>query len=85
MILELKLNQEKFIQKQLESGKFDSTEQLIDLAFSLLETIGDDYLQWLEETRNKVDIAISELEDGQGLDGETVIQNILTKFKQVQE
>lgn len=85
MILELKLNQEKFIQKQLESGKFDSPEQLIDVAFSLLETIGDDYLQWLEETKNKVDIAISELEDGQGLDGETVLQNILTKFKQVQE
>lgn len=85
MILELKLNQEKFIQKQLESGKFDSPEQLIDVAFALLETIGDDYLQWLEETKNKVDIAISELEDGQGLDGETVLQNILTKFKQVQE
>jgi len=85
MILELKLNQEKFIQKQLESGKFHSTEQLIDVAFSLLETIGDDYLHWLEETRNKVDIAIAEIEDGQGLDGETVIQNILTKFKQVQE
>jgi antitoxin ParD1/3/4 len=53
---------------------------VIDTAFQLLELLNEDYWQWVEETRKKVDIAIAELEDGQGLDGETVLTDILAKF-----
>ena len=35
----------------------------------------------IEETRQKVDFAIAELERGEGLDGETVVNEILEKFK----
>jgi antitoxin ParD1/3/4 len=80
MIVELKLNQEKFIKKQIKSGRFENEEQVIEMAFNLLEMMGEDYLQWVEETRNKIDIAISEIEEGQGLDGETVVTNILERF-----
>jgi antitoxin ParD1/3/4 len=80
MIVELKLNQEKFIKKQIKSGRFENEEQVIEMAFNLLEMTGEDYLQWVEETRNKIDIAISEIEEGQGLDGETVVTNILERF-----
>ena len=81
MNIELKPSQEKFIEEQLKSGKFDNTEQVIDVAFHLLETLNEDYWQWVEETRQKIDTATVELNNGQGLDGETVINNILEKFK----
>lgn len=81
MNIQLKPNQEQFIQKQLKSGRFDNSEQVIDTAFYLLEILGQDYLQWVEETRQKIDVAIAELDNGEGLDGEEVMDDMLEKFK----
>jgi antitoxin ParD1/3/4 len=81
MNIQLKPNQEQFIQKQLKSGRFNNSEQVIDTAFYLLEILDQDYLQWVEETRQKIDVAIAELDNGEGLDGEEVINDILEKFK----
>ena len=81
----LKPNQEQFIQKQLKSGRFNNSEQVIDTAFYLLEILDQDYLQWVEETRQKIDVAIAELDNGEGLDGEKVINDILEKFKKAQQ
>ncbi|MCA2814935.1 MAG: type II toxin-antitoxin system ParD family antitoxin [Microcystis sp. M090S1] len=85
MNIQLKPNQEQFIQKQLKSGRFDNSEQVIDTAFYLLEILDQDYLQWVEETRQKIDVAIAELDNGEGLDGEKVINDILEKFKKAQQ
>lgn len=82
MNIQLKPNQEQFIQEQLKSGRFNNAEQVIDTAFHLLETLNEDYLQWVEETRQKIDVAIVELDKREGLDGETVINAILGKFQQ---
>jgi antitoxin ParD1/3/4 len=73
MNIQLQPKQEEFIQKQLDTGKFDSPEQVIDAAFKVLENLQDDYWQWVDETRQKIDVAIQELDNGEGLDGETVI------------
>jgi antitoxin ParD1/3/4 len=51
----------------------------------LLEILDQDYLQWVEETRQKIDVAIAELDNGEGLDGEKVINDILEKFKKAQQ
>ena len=85
MNIQLKPNQEQFIQKQLKSGRFNSSEQVIDTAFYLLEILDEDYLQWVEETRQKIDVAIAELDNGEGLDGEKVINDILEKYKKAQQ
>lgn len=85
MNIQLKPNQEKFIEEQLKSGRFDNAEQIIDTAFHLLATINEDYLQWREETRHKIDIAVAELDNGKGLDGETVINDILEKFQKARQ
>ena len=85
MNIQLKPNQEQFIQKQLKSGRFNNSEQVIDTAFYLLEILDQDYLQWVEETRQKIDVAIAELDNGEGLDGENVINDILEKFKKAQQ
>ena len=81
-MITLKPEQEQFILKQIKSGKFTNADQVINQAFKLLETINDDYWQWVEETRKKIDIAITELDNNEGLDGETVINEILERFKQ---
>jgi antitoxin ParD1/3/4 len=85
MNIQLKPNQEQFIEKQLKSGRFNNSEQVIDTAFYLLEILDQDYLQWVEETRQKIDVAIAELDNGEGLDGEEVINDILEKFKKAQQ
>ena len=85
MNIQLQPKQEEFIQKQLNTGKFDSPEQVIDAAFKVLENLQDDYWQWVDETRQKIDVAIQELDNGEGLDGETVINYLLAKFALAQQ
>ncbi|GEA27756.1 hypothetical protein MiAbW_02323 [Microcystis aeruginosa NIES-4325] len=42
MNIQLKPNQEQFIQKQLKSGRFNNSEQVIYTAFYLLEILDQD-------------------------------------------
>ena len=53
--------------------------------FQVFENLQSEYDEWVTETRNKVDVAIAEIERGEGLDGETVITEILEKFKKARE
>lgn len=85
MNIELKPEHEQFIQAQIASGKFTNADEVIDVAFQLLEKINSEYAQWVEETRQKVDVAIAEIERGEVLDGETVVMQILEKFQKARE
>ncbi|MEA5623016.1 ribbon-helix-helix domain-containing protein [Nostoc sp. UHCC 0251] len=85
MNIELKPEHEQFIQTQIASGKFTNADEVIDVAFQLLEKLNSEYVQWVEETRQKVDVAIAEIESGEVLDGETVVMQILEKFKKARE
>ncbi|MDY6783856.1 MAG: type II toxin-antitoxin system ParD family antitoxin [Cyanobacteriota bacterium] len=81
MNIRLKPEHEQFIQSQVASGNFTDREEVIDTAFRLLKKLQGEYKQWIEETRNKIDIGIAELDRGEGLDGEIVLSEILEKFK----
>ncbi len=72
MNIQLKPEQEKLIQAQIESGRYNSAQEIVYLAFQLFEKLHSEYIEWIEETRQKVDIAIAELERGEGLDGDTI-------------
>jgi antitoxin ParD1/3/4 len=85
MNIQLQPKQAEFIQKQLNTGKFDSPEQVIDAAFKVLENLQEDYWQWVDETRQKIDVAIQELDNENGLEGETVINDLLAKFALIQQ
>ncbi|MGK7923140.1 MAG: type II toxin-antitoxin system ParD family antitoxin [Trichodesmium sp.] len=80
MNIRLTPEQEKFIEVQVNSGKFATFEEAIDKALKLLE-----YQQWIEETREKIDAGVAELDRGEGLDGEVVIMDILNRFKAARE
>ncbi|AFZ27185.1 putative transcriptional regulators containing the CopG/Arc/MetJ DNA-binding domain [Cylindrospermum stagnale PCC 7417] len=85
MNIELKPEHEQFIQAQIANGRFTNADEVIDTAFQLLENLNTDYIHWVEATRQKVDVAIAELERGEGLDGETVVMPILERFKKARE
>lgn len=85
MNIELKPEHEQFIQAQIASGKFTNADEVIDVAFHLLEKLNSEYVQWVEETRQKIDVAIAEIERGEVLDGETVVMQILEKFQKTRE
>jgi antitoxin ParD1/3/4 len=82
MAIVLKPEQERFIQSQIDAGQFSNAEQVIDTAFRLLEQHSAEYTQWVNEVREKVDIARAEVARGEVLDGETVVNDILERFRQ---
>lgn len=85
MNIKLKPEHEQFIQAQIATGRFTNADEVIDIAFQLLEKLNSDYVQWIEDTRQKVDVAIAEIERGEGLDGETVVTQILERFQKARE
>jgi antitoxin ParD1/3/4 len=81
MAIVLKPEQERFIQAQIDAGQFNNPEQVIDTAFRLLAQQSADYLQWANEVREKVIVARDEVARGEALDGETVVNEILERFR----
>ena len=80
MAIQLKPEQEKFIEEQVASSKYNSPEKVVDRMFQVFGNLQSEYDEWVKETRDKVDVAIAAIERGEGLDGETVIPEILEKF-----
>jgi antitoxin ParD1/3/4 len=74
--------QEQFIQTQLQQGRAKSVDELLDQAFKLLEEKYQEYESWIEETRQQVDEAAAELERGEGIPLETVMEQLQDKFRQ---
>ncbi|AFY88181.1 MAG: hypothetical protein CLLPBCKN_001796 [Chroococcidiopsis cubana SAG 39.79] len=85
MNITLKPEQEKIVQTLLASGKFKNVDEVIQAALHLLEEDDREYQQWMIETRAKVEEGIASLERGEGIDGETFVNQLLTKFKQARE
>jgi antitoxin ParD1/3/4 len=77
--------QEQIIQVLLATGKFNSVDEVIQTALRFLaeETLSDQ--EWLAETRTKIDEGIASLERGEGIDGETFVNQLLTQLKQAKE
>jgi antitoxin ParD1/3/4 len=82
MAIVLKPEHERFIQSQIDAGQFSNPEQVINTAFRLLEQQSAEYLQWVNEVREKVIIARDEVARGEVLDGDTVVNDILERFRQ---
>ncbi|HEY9612931.1 ribbon-helix-helix domain-containing protein [Allocoleopsis sp.] len=82
MNISLKPEQEQFIQEKLRSGKYETIDELIAEAFRLLEERDRYYEKWVEETRKKVTVGISQLDRGEGVDGEEVFKELLEEIEQ---
>ncbi|KJH72283.1 ribbon-helix-helix domain-containing protein [Aliterella atlantica] len=85
MHITLNSEQEQFIQAKLQSGKYQSVDDVVEAALHLLEEQDEAYEQWVVDTRAKVDAAAASLDRGEGLDGEQVVNSILDKFRHARE
>jgi antitoxin ParD1/3/4 len=82
MSITFRPKQEQIIQVLLATDRFNSVDEVIQSALRLLgeETLSDQ--EWLEETRTKIDEEIASLQRGEGIDGETFVNQLLTQLKQ---
>ncbi|BCL33946.1 type II toxin-antitoxin system ParD family antitoxin [Nostoc sp. MS1] len=76
---------EKIIQAQIATGRYDTAENVISKALKLLLEWDKGYQEWVNETKEKVDIAIKQLDRGEGIDGEVVIEQLRNKLRQARE
>lgn len=79
MPITLQPEQEQFIQTQLATGRYTNATEVIAEALQLLEK-RNHYDRWVEELRNKIDIAAAECDRGERLDGETAIKQLRARL-----
>lgn len=77
--------QQRFIEEKLSSGNYHSIDEIIVEALRRLEERDKHYERWVEETCNKVAIGIAQLNQKEGLDGESVVAQIQEKFRKARE
>ncbi|MFQ4140100.1 type II toxin-antitoxin system ParD family antitoxin [Nodosilinea sp. PGN35] len=85
MDVSLKPEQAEFIQTQIANGRYENPEDVIDRALSLLVEWEKSYDQWLQETRQKVDEGLKQIERGEVVDGEIVMNQLREKVKKARE
>ena len=81
----LKPQHEVFVESQLTTGQFHDPDEVIEMAFRLLEKSNVDAAEWVKSVREKVTIARAEVARGEALDGPTVVNEILDRFHQAKE
>ena len=56
----LTLKQEEFIQAKLQTGKYRNVEEVLELAFRLLDEYDQADTEWINSVREKIDAAIGD-------------------------
>ncbi|MDB9456959.1 type II toxin-antitoxin system ParD family antitoxin [Dolichospermum circinale CS-545/17] len=85
MNIQIKPELEQIIQAQIATGRYTNPEDVISKALQLLLEWDKGYQNWVEETREKVDVAIEQLDRGEGINGDVVISQLRDKLRQVRE
>ncbi|WP_260675878.1 type II toxin-antitoxin system ParD family antitoxin [[Scytonema hofmanni] UTEX B 1581] len=75
---------EQFVISKIESGKYANADEVIAAALQLLEE-QEQYILWLNDTRQKVAVGLEEIERGDVLDTEVVINQLKEKLLQKRE
>lgn len=84
MNLTLKPELTEFIQQEILTGKYASLEEAIEAALNLLKSqSATDELA--TELRQKIDSAATQLDRGEGLNGEAVIAGLRAKLQAARE
>ncbi|MGM3307344.1 ribbon-helix-helix domain-containing protein [Anabaena sp. WFMT] len=80
MNIQIQPELEQIIEAQIATGRYANPEEVISKALKLLLEWEKGYQLWVEETREKVDVAIEQLDRGEGIDGEVVIEQLRDKL-----
>lgn len=82
MSISLTPDQERFVEIKLQSGKYHSTEEVLEIALRLLDEYDRSEAEWVEDVRAKIDAAIGASAHTAPVDGETFVNGILERFRQ---
>jgi antitoxin ParD1/3/4 len=85
MAIALTPTQEQRLQQLVDKGHYDSLDPALAAALELLEERDRQYEQWVAETRQQLQVGITELDRGEGLDSEVVIERLQEKLQQARE
>ncbi|MBE9214273.1 type II toxin-antitoxin system ParD family antitoxin [Plectonema cf. radiosum LEGE 06105] len=84
MNISLDPTHEQFVISKIESGKYANADEVIAAALQLLEE-QEQHILWLNDTRQKIAIGLEEIERGDVLDTEVVINQLKDKLLQKRE
>jgi antitoxin ParD1/3/4 len=82
MSITLNPEQETIIANLIATGGFQTADEVLQVALKLLEQERHSYQLWLKETREQVKEGMESLDRGEGVDGETVVNDLLAKLRQ---
>jgi antitoxin ParD1/3/4 len=85
MNITLTSEQEKLIQSKIETGKYHSTQEVIEIALRLLDEYDQSETQWWENVREKIEEAVVASEHTPPLDGESFVNQILERFSKANQ
>jgi antitoxin ParD1/3/4 len=80
MQIAIKPDQEQYILEKLQQGKYKSIDELLSIAFQLLEE-HDEKEKQLSELRRKIAEGTEQLRQGEVIEGELVFQQLQEKLK----
>jgi antitoxin ParD1/3/4 len=83
MSISLTPDQERFVETKLQSGKYHSTEEVLEIALRLLDEYDRSEAEWVEDVRTKIDAAVEASAHTTPVDGKTFVKGILERFRQV--
>ncbi len=90
MSVTLSTEQEKIVTDLIATGSFSTADEVLQVALQLLARERESYRAWVATTREQVREGIESLdsakqtlrERGEGVDGETVVNELLAKLQQ---
>jgi antitoxin ParD1/3/4 len=82
MSITLNTEQETIVADLIATGSFRTADEVIQVALTLLERERHSYQAWVAQTRALVQEGIDSLDRGEGVDGETVVNDLLVKLRQ---
>ena len=85
MLIGLTHTQKQLLDRLIRTGRYSSAAEVLSAALQLLEERERQYEQWLEETWQKVQVGLDELDRGEGLDGEVVIGRLRERLRNARE
>jgi antitoxin ParD1/3/4 len=84
MQIAVKADQEKYILEKLQEGKYKNIDELLSVAFQLLEQ-HDEKEKQLIELRQKIAEGTEQLRQGEVIEGELVFQQLQERLKQMEQ
>ena len=85
MNIDLTPAQTRIIQAKLQTGKYRSSEEILDLALWLVDEYERSDAEWVNQVRAKIDAAMTASEQTPSLDGKAVVNQVLERFQRLRE